>query len=111
MARVWQWLTMSGGQSDEFGKVTIFVFVLVQGLDGAFTYIGISSGISIEANPLMFWLMSMLGLGFTVIVAKLVAVGFGIILFCLGVHRVVAFLTAIYFIFALFPWSYLFLIR
>jgi hypothetical protein len=93
-----------------FGDVAVLGFVLVQCLDGIFTYLGVSIwGPEIEANPLISSAVQMAGLGTGLASAKLLAVGFGMVLHLCRVHTVVALLTAIYFALAILPWSYLFL--
>ena len=80
-------------------------FVVVQALDGAMSYIGVSlHGPSIEANPLVAWYLGAFGpaLGFTV--AKLFAVTCGAVLYCTARYRWVAILTVVYLVFAVGPW-------
>jgi Domain of unknown function (DUF5658) len=98
-------------RSTTFGNVVIVLFFVSQALDGAFTYIGILTfGPSIEGNPLLAWLMAVVGPGKALASAKLAAAGFGMILHLAAVHRVVAILTAIYFSAALLPWMLLFIV-
>jgi len=83
-------------------------FVIVQALDGAFSYIGVSlHGPAIEGNPLVAWYLAAFGpaVGFTV--AKLFAVTCGAVLYITAHHRWVAALTLIYVIFAVGPWAHL----
>jgi hypothetical protein len=85
-------------------------FVLVQCLDGAFTYLGVSIwGPGIEANPLVSSAVATAGLGPGLAGAKLVAIGFGMLLHLRRVHNVVAVLTAIYVAAAILPWAAIFL--
>jgi hypothetical protein len=84
------------------------VFVLVQALDGAMSYVGVwLHGPEIEGNPLVAWYLSVFGpaLGFTV--AKLFAVGCGAVLYLTGRHRWMALVTIVYLLFAVGPWIHL----
>jgi hypothetical protein len=95
-----------------FGDLAVVAFVLVQCLDGIFTYLGVKTwGLGIEANPLITSAVSMAGLGVGLAGTKLIAVGFGIILHLRRTHIVVAILTAFYFAAAIIPWTTLFLFR
>jgi hypothetical protein len=98
-------------RSTTFGNIVIILFFVSQALDGAFTYIGILTfGTSIEGNPLLAWLMAVVGPGTALAGAKLAAAGFGMILHLAAVHRVVAILTAIYVSAALLPWMVVFMV-
>jgi hypothetical protein len=80
-------------------------FVVVQALDGAMSYVGVSlHGPSIEANPLVAWYLGAFGpaVGFTM--AKLFAVTCGAVLYLTARHRWVAILTLVYIVFAVGPW-------
>jgi hypothetical protein len=97
--------------NDFYGNLLVVSFMIVQGLDGVFTYVGMAIwGASIEANPLISSAVDLAGPGVGLTSAKLVAVGCGIILHLLRVHGVVALLTAFYVAVAIAPWSALFLI-
>jgi hypothetical protein len=85
-------------------------FLIVQVLDGALTYLGVSIwGPSIEANPLLSAAMNYAGILTCLAVAKSVAIGFGIILHLYRVHAIVALLTAFYLAVAILPWAAVFL--
>ena len=87
------------------GELAILVFFLVQALDAAFTYWGVSAhGREIEGNPLLASLMFSIGEGPALASAKLTAAGCGMILHLTHVHRIVAALTAIYVCAAIVPW-------
>lgn len=89
-----------------FGDTAIVLFLLAQAADGAFTYIGVSKlGLSAEANPLILTLMVTIGAAPALLGAKLLATVCGISLHLLGVHRIVAFLTAVYMAGAVAPWA------
>jgi hypothetical protein len=93
-----------------FGDVAVLGFLVVQCLDGAFTYLGVKIwGPGIEANPLVSSAVAAGGLGLGLAGAKLVAMGFGILLHLCRVHTLVALLTAIYIAAAIIPWTALFL--
>ena len=93
-----------------FGDLVVVCFLLVQFLDGAFTYLGVSMwGPSIEANPLVRLAVAAAGLATGLAAAKLVAIGLGIVLHLRRVHGVVALLTAIYVAASILPWTALFL--
>ena len=95
-----------------FGDLMVVGFVLMQCLDGVFTYLGVRIwGPSIEANPLISSAINTAGVAAGLGGAKAVAIGFGIVLHLRRVHYVVAFLTAIYFSLAVLPWTALFLMH
>ncbi len=93
-----------------FGDLVVLTFFVVQGLDGIFTYLGVAIwGPGIEANPLISSAMAAVGVVYGVACAKLIAIGFGMVLHLRRVHNLVAVLTAIYFAAAILPWTALFL--
>jgi hypothetical protein len=93
-----------------FGDVAVLVFVIVQCLDGVFTYLGWHIwGPSIEANPLVSSAMSIAGVGPGLAAAKLIAVSLGVLLHLRRVHFVVAALSALYIAVAILPWALMFL--
>src|SRR5437867_12079329 len=95
-----------------FGDLVVVVFLVVQCLDGVLTYLGVSIwGPGIEANPLISSAMAMAGPIPGLAGAKLVAIGFGMLLHLRRVHNVVALLTIIYVTVAILPWTALFLTR
>ena len=97
-------------QRSRFGDLVVLTFLIVQSLDGIFTYLGVSFwGLEIEANPIVSSTVRLVGLGAGLTAVKLVAVGFGMALHLRRVHNVVALLTAIYFAAAILPWTALFL--
>jgi hypothetical protein len=92
-----------------FGDVAVVGFLLVQVLDGMFTYLGVTIwGLHIEANPLISSAVEYAGLGRAVVGAKLAAMMFGILLHVRRVHSLVALLTAFYLVVAILPWALLF---
>src|SRR5215208_3050348 len=95
-----------------FGDVTMVGFVLMQCLDGVFTYLGVGIwGPTIEANPLISSAMAAGGLVAGIGGAKAVAISLGILLHLRRVHNMVALLTGIYFTAAILPWTALLLIN
>ena len=94
-----------------FGDLMVVTFLVMQCLDGVFTYLGVGIwGLSIEANPIVATAMTAGGLTVGLFGAKLVAIGFGMLLHLRRVHNLVALLTAIYFAVAIVPWAALLLI-
>ena len=88
-----------------FGNVVVIAFLLAQACDGVLTYVGVSLyGIHMEGNPLLAWMMTVLGQGAALATAKGIAGGFGIALHLGSVHRVVAVLAAFYIAVAVVPW-------
>ena len=95
---------------DLYGNALVIGFMVVQCLDGVFTYLGIATfGTSIEANPLVSSAIAVAGPGAGLAAAKLLAAACGIVLHLLRVHGLVAVLTAFYVALAIVPWAGLFL--
>jgi len=95
-----------------FGDLVVVSFVLIQCLDGVFTYVGVRIwGPDIEANPLISSAIAAGGVVAGLGGAKLVAIGFGILLHLRRVHNIVALLTVIYLAAAILPWTALFLMQ
>ena len=95
---------------DLYGNALVIGFIVVQCLDGIFTYVGIATfGPAIEANPLVSSAIAIAGPGAGLTAAKLLAASCGIVLHLLRVHGLVAALTAFYVAVALLPWAGLFL--
>lgn len=93
-----------------FGDLTVVGFVLMQCLDGVFTYLGVAIwGPAIEANPIIGTAMAAGGVVAAVGGAKALAIGLGMLLHMRRVHNLVALLTAIYFTVAILPWTALLL--
>ena len=89
-----------------FGNVVIVLFLAAQAADGVMTYVGVTTmGLHIEANPLLATLMSVVGEGAGVTLAKALAGVLGISLHLIGVHRIIAVLTVIYMLGAVLPWA------
>jgi hypothetical protein len=95
-----------------FGDLIVVSFVLIQCLDGVFTYVGVRIwGPAIEANPLISSAIAAGGVVAGLGGAKLLAIGFGILLHLRRVHNIVALLTVIYLAAAILPWTALFLMQ
>jgi hypothetical protein len=93
-----------------FGDLAVITFLVVQALDGVLTYIGIARwGSGIEANPLVSSAVAYAGPGAGLAATKLMAAGCGILLHLRRVHHLVAFLTAVYIVVAILPWTAVFL--
>lgn len=92
-----------------YGNLVVVVFLIVQALDGALTYVGLATiGQVVEGNPLVASLMAVFGLGLGLTGAKLFAASLGIALHLFGTHRLIAALTAFYLAGAIFPWMAIF---
>ena len=105
-AHVWSLLNRPLAPTSRFGDFVLVVFLFAQVLDGILTYLGVMTfGRSIEANPLLNWLMQTIGEGPALMGAKLVAGSCGIALHLTSVHKIVALLTAFYLAAAILPWA------
>jgi uncharacterized membrane protein len=88
-----------------FADVVVIAFLVAQACDGVLTYVGVSLyGIGMEGNPLLAWLMEMMGEGAALAAAKGMAGAFGIAMHLSGVHRILAALSAFYVAAAIIPW-------
>jgi hypothetical protein len=88
-----------------FGNAAVVIFLLAQCLDGVLTYVGVTTfGTRIEGNPLIALLMSHLGEGAALLIAKSTAGALGMALHLGGVHRAVACLACFYVAAAVVPW-------
>lgn len=97
--------TQKGSGGRLFGDLAVVVFLLAQVSDGVLTYIGVSTyGLAIEGNPLIAWLMTVMGEGPGLATAKVTAGVFGIALHIAGVHKAVATLAGFYVVVAIAPW-------
>jgi hypothetical protein len=106
--------TSSGSRLDSphglFGDLAVIVFIVVQCLDGALTYLGLHIwGMSVEANPLVSSAVSVAGVGTGLAATKAFAVGLGMMLHLRRVHFVVAGLALFYIAVAILPWAVMFL--
>jgi uncharacterized membrane protein len=86
-------------------NVVVILFLVAQACDGVLTYVGVRLyGLGMEANPLLAWLMGILGQGLALATAKTGAGAVGIGMHLAGVHRVLAALAVFYLIVAILPW-------
>lgn len=105
-------VTIARGSNERFGNLAVIAFLFVQYLDGFYTYAGFGIwGLSIEANPLIRGAVGLVGPGTGLAIAKLVAIGFGMLLHLRGVHTAVAALTGIYLVLSTLPWTALLFLR
>jgi hypothetical protein len=88
-----------------FGNAAVVIFLVAQCLDGVLTYVGVTTfGTGIEGNPLITLLMSHMGQGVALMIAKGTAGALGMALHLGGVHRAVACLACFYVAAAVVPW-------
>lgn len=86
-------------------RLTLALFMTLQAADGVITYLAVRLfGPAAEANVLLVTWMGITGLGPTLVGAKLLACGCGLLLYMCGVNRILACLTAGYLVFAVVPW-------
>src|SRR5688500_2438615 len=91
-SRVLHWLTAMTGS-----RAVLWLFLLAQACDGAFTYAGVRIyGIAAEGNVILATWMMLVGPFPTLVVAKAVAAGGGVLLYAHGIHRTLALLTLFY---------------
>ena len=91
-----------------FGDLVVISFLIVQCLDGVFTYLGVRIwGPEAEANPLISSAVAFAGRSRSRL--PRLALSFGIMLHLRRVHNIVALLTFIYVAVAILPWTALFL--
>ena len=89
----------------QFGNIAILALLLAQVLDGSLTYLGVSVfGPTIEANPLLNWLMATVGDGAALTGAKLLAGFCAVVLHLQAAHTIVAALAVVYIGAAVVPW-------
>jgi hypothetical protein len=93
------------GTHVRFGNAAVVIFLMAQCLDGVLTYVGVTTfGSGIEGNPLIALLMSHMGQGLALVLAKGTAGALGMALHLGGVHRAVACLACFYLAAAVVPW-------
>ncbi len=88
-----------------YSRLTLLLFLTFQIADGAITY-GAASifGAPAEGNPILATWMHIAGIGPTLVAAKLLACGCGILLYYRRGHFVLAALTVSYAFGAVLPW-------
>lgn len=90
-------------------RLILPVFLIAQAFDGIFTYLGVHTfGLVAEGNLLLATWMGLVGAGPAIIGAKVMAAGCGLVLYSLGVHRVLLGLTLFYGVAAIAPWLIVF---
>jgi hypothetical protein len=93
-------------------RVVLFLFLLAQACDGVFTYTAVQAyGIAAEGNMVLSTWMMLVGPFTTLVVAKMVAAGGGVLLYSRGIHRTLALLTLLYVLGAIGPWIIVFQTR
>ena len=84
------------------------LFAAVQVADAVLTFSGVQRfGVSAEANPLLSFYMATWGVGVTLISAKSIAITLAILLSLRSQDLILAVLTVIYVIGAIWPWAWL----
>ena len=92
-----------------FQVTVLLLFLLVQALDGAFTYFGVTTfGPHIEGNPLVASLMLGFGEQAGLVSAKIFAGTLGVILYLASVTRIIVALTCFHLAVAVIPWAVVF---
>lgn len=86
-----------------FQNAVIVAFCIFQVADGYLTYWSLGNGI-IEDNPLLAYLITHVGSGLTLVVAKSMAVGFSIFLHLKRQHGWLALLTFVYAVVVMVIW-------
>ena len=93
-------------------RTVLWLFLIAQACDGAFTYAGVQAfGIGAEGNMILATWMMLVGPFPTLLIAKVVAAGGGVLLYSRGVHRTLALLTVLYICGAIAPWIVVFQTR
>lgn len=93
-------------QQSRFGLVILSLFILVQAIDGAFTYFAVLRfGPVVEGNPLVASLIYGLGQGPGLVSAKLFAGILGTLLYVTSVYHILAPLVFLYLATAILPWA------
>jgi len=87
------------------GNIAVTCFIVVQMVDWIATYQGLTLfGTSVEANPLLRFLMERYDIITVLTTSKLFATMAGSLLHFLNRHSMVAALTLLYTLFAIVPW-------
>lgn len=86
-------------------RLILWGFIIAQVCDAIFTYVAVQNyGVSAEGNVLLATWMGLVGPEPALIGAKLMAGSCGVLLYCLGVHRLLLGLTIFYGVAAVGPW-------
>jgi hypothetical protein len=90
-------------------QLTAALFLIAQVTDGVLTYAALQYfGPAAEGNPLLAIWIGLIGPGSTIVGAKMLAIGCGIILYAVALHRVLLALTIFYAAAAVGPWLAIF---
>jgi hypothetical protein len=90
-------------------RLVLLLFLVAQVCDGLFTYVAVSAvGVGAEGNVLLASWMHQVGPAPTLLVAKLISIAAGILVYVRGLHSVLAGLTAFYMAAAVGPWMYIY---
>jgi hypothetical protein len=85
--------------------LVLALFLVAQAFDGVFTYVMVrAEGIAAEGNALLATWMTIVGPAPALLGAKTLAAACGILLYALGVHRALGWLTVFYAAVAIVPW-------
>jgi hypothetical protein len=86
-------------------RLILPIFLIAQACDGLFTYVAVQAyGLVAEGNVLLETWMALVGAGPAIVGAKMLAASCGVLLYCLGIHRVLLGLTLLYGVAAIAPW-------
>ena len=90
-------------------RLVLLLFLTAQLVDGVFTYVAVSIyGPGAEANVILAVWMALIGPAPTLLVAKAIAAGAGVLVYRRGLHGVLAALTAVYATVAVGPWLHVY---
>ena len=90
-------------------RLWLVLFVMLQLADGVLTYAAVQRfGAGAEGNPILATWIVLSGALPALVGAKLLACACGGVLYAAGVHRVLAGLSALYFVMAVVPWLQIF---
>ena len=88
-----------------FGDAVLLIFILAQAADGVLTYLGVTTGVATEGNPLVAWYITTFGIGAAMIGAKTMAIALGAALHMRAMHRTIGLLAILYLAVAVLPWT------
>jgi hypothetical protein len=90
-------------------RLIIVAFLIAQVCDGLLTYAAVQLfGAAAEGNPIITTWMALVGPEPAIVGAKVLASVCGVILYTLGVHRILLALTLLYGVAAVVPWLAIF---
>ena len=88
-------------------RLILILFLVAQAYDGVFTYAAVhADGLSAEGNALLGTWMALVGPTTALVGAKILAASCGILLYMVGFHRGLAYLTVFYAVAAIGPWLF-----